>query len=75
MSASFYIRLALFCASLLGFAGCFGAGYYKGRVDTHAEVKVVAVTRTIEKIRVNNEIINNKPDDAGVLARLREGTF
>lgn len=69
------LKLALFVATLLGFAGCFAAGYYKGRVDTTAAVKVETVTKVVEIVRRKNEIRNNRLEPNQLIDSLHAGTF
>lgn len=69
------VKLALFVATIIGFAGCFAAGYYKGRVDTAAQVKVETVTKVVEIVRQKNEIRNHRPEPSQLVDSLKNGTF
>lgn len=69
------VKALLVLAGLLGAAGLFSAGYYKGKIDTQAAVKVETVTKVVEIVRRKNEIRNHRPEPSQLVDSLHAGTF
>lgn len=63
--------------TLLLLAGLATAAVLYDRVYTsgYEACKVKAITAAVEVREVQNEIRNNRPDDAALIERLRRGTF
>lgn len=66
-----YIGLGFIAAVLIA----FGAGYYKGHIDTEAKIEFKTLTKTVEIKEKMDEIRNHKPDSTGVVSILRAHNF
>ena len=66
-----YIGLGFIASVLIA----FGAGYYKGHVDTAAQIEFKTLTKTVAIKEKMDEIRNHKPDSTGVVSILRAHNF
>lgn len=70
-----YRNAVMVGAIIFGLLGTTGYFYLKGRSDCRKSAEIKAANEALNLREDLNEIRNNRPDAAGVVKRLRRGTF